>query len=482
MVFSDSAFVFLFLPLALLGLIPASRFFAPAAIIFSMLFYAWSSGAYVLILAANIALNFRGGIALEEQDSAARKRRMLIALICANLAPLFYFKYAFFALSQVPGLLDAVPIGNALKLALPVGISFFVFQGVSYVADVHAGRIRAERNFAIFAAYASFFPHLAAGPIVRFADVAADFRKPARSADLFAAGAARFAHGFIKKTLIADQLAPIADACFAFPSAELSFGGAWAGAIAYSLQIYFDFSAYSDMAIGLALMLGVRFAENFLRPYASSTVTEFWRRWHVSLSGFFRDYVYIPMGGNRNGALATHRNLLIVFALTGLWHGASFTFVLWGLYHGAFLSLERLIWGSRARNLGHMGLRLCYCVPVVTIGWVLFRSASVAQAGAYLQTMLLPFSVPGLAGFAQGLVPALDAPMVTVSPPRAVVLLLACAAYFLPANMNAGQYLMDRCERLGERALRLAYMGVALAVGGGLALAQNYSPFLYFQF
>jgi alginate O-acetyltransferase complex protein AlgI len=468
MVFSDSAFIFIFLPIAIVILTSLSGSFATGAIAFSVLFYAWSSGSYVFILLGNVALNYWGGLALEEQTSARRRKAMLAALACANLAPLLYFKYSYFFLSQIPGFLDAVPIGGALKLALPVGVSFFVFQGLSYVADVYSGRVRAEKSFAIYAAYATFFPHLAAGPIVRFADVASDFRNPRRSMDLFAAGAARFAHGFIKKTLIADQIGPIADACFATDPATLTLPDAWAGAIAYTLQIYFDFSAYSDMAIGLALMLGVRFSENFLRPYASSSITEFWRRWHVSLSSFFRDYVYIPMGGSRNGTLATYRNLLAVFVLTGLWHGASFTFVLWGLYHGAFLCMERLIWGARARAMNSHALRAFYCLPVVVVGWVLFRSASVAQAAGYLRAMFTPSE------FA--------APVLAFNALHAGMLLLACASLLPPSNVSAGLRLVERCGRPQQQALRLAYMSASLAVGGALALSQDYSPFLYFQF
>jgi alginate O-acetyltransferase complex protein AlgI len=468
MVFSDGAFVFIFLPLALLALLAVRDSFAVGAFIFSLLFYMWSSGAYALILLGNVALNYRGGLALQSQTSPRSRKAMLAGLICANLAPLLYFKYAYFFLSQMFLLPEAGPVSAALRLAAPVGVSFFVFQGVSYVADVYAGRIQAEKNFAVFAAYATFFPHLAAGPIVRFADVAADFREPRRNIDSFAAGAARFAHGFIKKTLGADLLAPIADACFATDPASLSFADAWAGALAYSLQIYFDFSAYSDMAIGLALIFGVRFAENFLRPYASCSVTEFWRRWHVSLSSFFRDYVYIPLGGDRKGTLATYRNLLAVFVLTGLWHGANFTFLLWGLYHGAFLCFERLVWGSRARALNSFAMRLCYCLPAIIVGWVLFRSPTIAHAEGYLRAMFTPS--------------AFVAPILTFKPLHAAVLLLASATLFLPEGDSMGLRLMERCERAPQQALRLAYMSVSLAAGGVLSLAQGYSPFLYFQF
>ena len=281
----------------------------------------------------------------------------------------------------------------ATGIVLPIGISFYTFQGLSYVIDVWRGTLpKPERNPILFAAYLAFFPQLIAGPIVRFGDVVADFHAPKLSADMFAAGAARFLVGLAKKVLVADLVAPIADAAFDQSGDSLTFAGAWIGSLAYTIQIYFDFSGYSDMAIGMCLMFGIRIPENFAHPYASRTITEFWRRWHISLSTWFRDYLYIPLGGNRAGAGRTYLNLVIVFLATGLWHGAAWTFVLWGLYHGAFLAAERALLGHRARDIPLFWPRLAYSLPVIVVGWALFRSTDLPGFLQHFEAMVSPFA------------------------------------------------------------------------------------------
>jgi alginate O-acetyltransferase complex protein AlgI len=398
-----------------------------------------------------------------------------VAVVAANLCVLFWFKYAGFALHNVDALLGTDLGSLRGEVALPAGVSFFVFQAISYVVDVKRGDIQAERRLVTYGAYQAFFPHLIAGPIVRFRDVIDDFLCPRISADDFGAGVSRLAHGLLKKALIADNVAPIADAVFGSAGDELQFATAWLGALAYTIQIYFDFSGYSDMAIGMAQMFGIRFHENFARPYSSRSVTEFWRRWHISLSSWFRDYVYIPLGGNRRGTAITYRNLLIVFAVTGLWHGAAWTFVLWGLYHGAFLVLERVAFKDPNRSLRNPALRYLYCLPVVIFGWVLFRATTLDATLQLWSAMLSPldgFGIDQSEQVRQALTPyALAA--------------LACGSLILlaPARQTSlGSRLSVEPTTTAGRALNLGYTVAALSISGVIALTGSYSPFLYFNF
>ena len=344
MVFSEPVFLFFFLPIALTLVALVARWpvaHSSALLLLSLVFYAWSSGPLVWLLLACVLVNWAVARALE----ATRNRRWLAIGLAANFLPLAYYKYAGFAAIQADALFGTRWAPDWAEVALPVGISFFVFQGVSYLVDVAREETAAETNPIHFGAYLTFFPQLIAGPIVRYQDAIRSYHAPNRSLARATYGARRFAHGLLKKVLVADTVAPVADACFATGADDLSLAAAWLGAIAYSVQIYFDFSGYSDMAIGLAALCGIDLRENFERPYASATITEFWRRWHISLSSWFRDYLYIPLGGNRAGPLRLYANLLIVFLATGLWHGAAWNFVAWGAFHGAFLIGERILVG-----------------------------------------------------------------------------------------------------------------------------------------
>jgi alginate O-acetyltransferase complex protein AlgI len=353
-----------------------------------------------------------------------------------------------------------------------VGISFFTFQGISYVVDVWRRDVEVERSFILFAAYNAFFPQVIAGPIVRYKTVQEDFHDPRTSLDSFASGAARFMVGLVKKLMIADIVAPIADAAFGGPAADMTFATAWLGVIAYTLQIYFDFSGYSDMAIGLALMFGIRFPENFNHPYAAHTVTEFWRRWHISLSSWFRDYLYIPLGGNRRGAARTYLNILIVFAATGIWHGASWTFLLWGLYHGALVIVERAIVGRR--QIGNGLVRIFYFLPAIMIGWLLFRAPDVATLKSFLTHMVAP-----LGAGAWSIAP--DAAL-TLTPLTIVTLVGASAAALLQGRYTPLGAFSAAAAGIPARMVRLVVVATA-AVGILLyAVPQNFSPFLYFRF
>ncbi len=336
MYFHAQTFLYLFLPtvLAAYYLVPAARIGIRNGFLFgaSLFFYAWGEKEFVAVLFGSLVVNF--ALAKRIEHSSGRKLWLAVTVF-ANLALLLWLKYAGF-LAGIVGLTPPV-------VHLPIGVSFFTFQAISYAVDVYRRDVPAERSFLRFGLYVFLFPHLIAGPIVRYADLAASLATRDHTLDRFADGVRRFTTGLAKKVLLADTLAVVADQAFRLPPADLAMSAAWVGMLAYSLQIYFDFSGYSDMAIGLGKIFGFEFAENFRHPYAAASVTDFWRRWHVSLSSWFRDYVYVPLGGNRGSSVATYRNLLIVFVLCGLWHGANWTFLVWGVWHGAFLILERLI-------------------------------------------------------------------------------------------------------------------------------------------
>lgn len=472
MVFSDQSFVFLFLPLVITLYFPlrGTRFAATLLLIASLTFYFWTSGYFVLLLVASILINYLGGLWIDKR----RRKSTLIAVIALNLAPLVYTKYAFFVASNFPITLHSSIVDQLKQVVLPVGISFFTLQGISYVIDVWRRSTAPERNPIVFGAYLSFFPQLIAGPIVRYVDVARDYARPKVSMENFAVGASRFMHGLVKKILIADSVGRIADAAFAVPDENVVFAVALLGATAYAIQIYFDFSGYSDMAIGLGRMFGIRFLENFTRPYASRTVTEFWRRWHISLSSWFRDYIYIPLGGNRNGVTRTYGYLLIVFAITGFWHGAAWTFVVWALYQGAFIILERIALGNTAKQSPHGWLRFVYFLPVVLVGWIFFRADSIGQAWTLISALGAPFSSGAFI-----VPPALAA---TLTPDAITIFVLSSAIFFIPGTAGFGHRLSTEVGNLADLSLRTLYMTSCLAIAYVLVLAQNYSPFLYFRF
>ncbi|MGB0390011.1 MAG: MBOAT family O-acyltransferase [Salibacteraceae bacterium] len=302
-----------------------------------------------------------------------------------NLILLGIFKYTNFFVQNINGILPADKAMNFEKIILPIGISFFTFQSISYLVDLYRGEVKVQKNIIKLSLYISLFPQLVAGPIVRYYDIAKDLTNRNHTLELFKSGVIRFVIGLSKKLLIANVMARLADEIMILPANELDAFTAWIGIIAYTLQIYFDFSGYSDMAIGLGRMFGFKFLENFNFPYISSSIQEFWRRWHISLSTWFRDYLYIPLGGNRLGVSRTYLNLGIVFFLTGLWHGASWSFVVWGLFHGTFLIIERLGFNqvlSKNKVLGHI-----YTLLVVMIAWVFFRIENIGDAIAYIQLM-----------------------------------------------------------------------------------------------
>lgn len=450
MYFQSPTFLHIFLPLVLLGyyLVPAARTTLRNTGLFaaSIFFYAWGERDYVLVLLGSLAVNYAYARVIER---SARPKLWLVGAVLTNLALLGWLKYAGFI---------ATAIGvKPPRTHLPIGVSFFTFQAISYVVDVYRKDVPSERSFLRFGLYVFLFPHLIAGPIVRYADLAESLAKRDHTVAQFAEGVRRFTMGLAKKILLADTFAVVADQVFRIPSASLAPSAAWTGMLCYSLQIYFDFSGYSDMAIGLGKMFGFEFAENFRHPYAATSVTDFWRRWHISLSSWFRDYVYIPLGGSRNGPLATYRNLLIVFLLCGLWHGANWTFVVWGLWHGLFLIAERLLPIAR---LPSIVTRLITLLAVI-LGWVFFRAQTLEQAGGIFAA---------LCGFTNGTYIAAD--VLTNAG-------LVALAVGVPGCLPLAEWLKTR----GLSAPVLVAGQAVLLVLAAAAIAGNtYSAFIYFRF
>jgi alginate O-acetyltransferase complex protein AlgI len=477
LVFSSIEFLWFFMPAVLLAYLvvpPAWRNSLLAAV--SVVFYAWGAHAIVFVFLASILFNYTAGRSIGRAKERGREqfaRRVMLAAIVGNLAVLFCWKYTVFAAQQLNDLVGFFGDGSigVPSIVLPIGISFFTFHGISYVVDVTRGHAKPMRRIADYAQYMAFFPQLIAGPIIRYHQIDDQIRSPPpRSERLenIADGFPRFALGLCKKVLVADQVAPVANAAFNDPS-SLTTAGAWIGALAFTVQIYFDFSGYTDMAIGLARMFGFRFPENFDRPYSAVSMTDFWRRWHITLSRWFRDYVYIPLGGSRVSQAVTVRNLLIIFLLVGAWHGAAWTFVLWGLYNGGLLVAERLSGISRMSDKRLAVLRRAGTFLLVILGWVLFRSDSVGDALEVYRTMFSPHSGP----LPQALHDALVAPAV-------LALCVGLASALLPRGIVMGRMLDGGWDGWGLPA-RVAVVALvplaAITVAAG-----SFSPFLYFQF
>ena len=389
MLFSSSIFLFLFLPIVLvLYYISPKRLKNLVLLIASLFFYSWGEQAMVLVMLLTIFVDFTAAQLIEK---GSRKFGLLMSII-SNVSLLGFFKYFNFAFENFHNLirfigLDHPKLHSIPHVTLPIGISFYIFQSLSYTIDVYRGQTKANKNIIDFAAFVTMFPQLIAGPIVRYADLAQQLKKKNISQENFAVGIQRFTIGLCKKMLIANACAAVADATFETPVDELSTGWAWIGIFSYAFQIYFDFSGYSDMAIGLGKMFGFDFLENFNYPYISQSIREFWQRWHISLSSWFRDYVYIPLGGSRVAPPKVFRNLFIVFFITGLWHGASWNFIVWGLFHGFFIVLERMGLNNILQKVRPF-FRYTYTLMVVLFGWVFFRAESLFAGLQYIEKML----------------------------------------------------------------------------------------------
>jgi alginate O-acetyltransferase complex protein AlgI len=488
--FSDPVFLFAFLPLVVVVHALVPRWLGNAWLLVASLgFYAWGEGELVLVLAGSIGVNHLLGRALVRArgrasasksstgtQDAARDRTLVAFAVALNLGLLVLYKYAGWLLGGLGDLtgLDALHAAAAWaerRLTLPLGISFFTFQAISFLLDIRRGDAEAPRGPLDFGVYIALFPQLVAGPIVRYRDLADQLRTRVLSLPGFAEGVRRFVQGLAKKVLVADVLGAPADSIFALEPHALTPALAWTGCACYTLQIYFDFSGYSDMAIGIGRMLGFTLPENFRHPYASRSITEFWRRWHISLSTWFRDYLYVPLGGNRRGPLRTYTNLWIVFLVCGLWHGAAWTFVLWGVFHGALLVVERM-------GLGHFLARAPRVVAqpltiaLVMIGWVFFRADSLADARALLAAM---FGLTEIGPLARPVALYLDRYELSTLGVGALLSLPLAPAYFAwRARTRPRSLLLDSGEAL-------VTLGLALAAAVGLA-AQTSTPFLYFRF
>ena len=477
MSFASPIFLWYFLPATLLAywLLPRTRRNLVLSLA-SLVFYVFGGLAFVFGLVGLIVVNYAAGITLEQPRVArtpALRQRLFAATVGLDLLLLAIWKYAGFASQQVHNVAHALGASSTpiVSIGLPIGISFFTFHHISYVTDVYRGDRDPQKNFLAFVTYIAMFPQLVAGPIIRYREIAdqLDDVRANRLGD-FTDGIPRFALGLSKKVLVADPLAPVAAATFSLHGHALNAPTAWIGVLAYTMQIYFDFSGYSDMAIGLARMFGYRFPENFNRPYSAVSVTDFWRRWHMSLSRWFRDYMYIPLGGNQGSSAATYRNLYLVFIATGLWHGAQWTFLAWGLYHGTWLVIERRTRDRRTERSGPQVLRRASTFLIVVVGWVFFRAASLSSAARYLVAMVTPRL--------GGLAPELHAALTSY---RKLDLALALTVVLVPGTFTMGKFLERESD--GRAAVaRAVYAGVLAPYAAVVVAAGTFSPFLYFKF
>ena len=467
MVFSSTAFLFAFLPavLCVYFLCPKRRGLRNLVLLlFSVGFYAWGGLRLLPLLGSSIVINYVSGLLVTRTRG---KKRFLTLAVILNLGLLFCYKYLGFVTENLNRLFPSLA---AVSIALPIGISFYTFQGLSYVIDVYRGDAPCEKNPLNVALYIALFPQLVAGPIVRYTAVAGELRERQESLSGVSEGLQRFLLGLGKKLLLANPMAELADAVFAQDAACLSTGMAWLGVIAYSAQICFDFSGYSDMAIGLGQVFGFRFPENFRYPYLADSVTDFWRRWHISLSSWFRDYVYIPLGGSRCGTRKQLRNLLIVWLLTGVWHGAAWSFLLWGLYYGVLLILEKTVFRRALARLPKV-FRHVYALLFVFIGWLIFRASGAAQVGVFLKAMC--FGAQDGAWNGQATYLLLEYRWE----------LLGAVLFSFPV-LPALRRALER-SKAGEAVLLWGAPALALAVGFLSVLrllASDFNPFIYFRF
>ena len=494
MVFSSTIFLFAFLPITLCGYYLLDRRFKNGfLLLMSLLFYAWGEPKFVFVMIGSILVNYFFALLIDRnlkqaeklseyttgQQYKGRAKAYLVLMVAANLSLFFVYKYLDFAIRNINtlgGLLGAQPI-PLRNITLPIGISFFTFQAMSYVFDVYNRKGEVQKNPLNVALYVAFFPQLIAGPIVRYETVAKEIRFRKENLPDFSAGVKRFVIGLAKKVIISNSVAIIADRAFGYTDfSELSVAFAWLGSISYTLQIYYDFSGYSDMAIGLGLMFGFHFDENFNYPYVSKSVSEFWRRWHISLGSWFRDYVYIPLGGSRVGSKRRHIfNLLVVWLLTGLWHGAAWHFVAWGLFYFALLVMEKLC-NIPGRFKSGVGQRLyqVFTLLMVNFGWVLFRANGLKAAAGYLGCMF------GLMGNQVG-----DA-AATFLAGQGLILFVIAVLFSTPVALKLRKLLdkrsMGNGAVIGRELVTLSLYLVIFIVAVSFTVTSTYNPFIYFNF
>ncbi len=479
MLFSSITFLWIFLPALIAVYFLAKKFFPKARnyilLVFSLLFYAWGEPKYIFLMLTSIAMNYIFGLLISKNAPKGRSKKhskkqiiILILSIVANLALLGHFKYANFFIDSINNVFgSSFDIG---KIALPIGISFYTFQIMSYIIDLYRGEIKVQKNPLKLALYISFFPQLIAGPIVKYKDIDDAIDSREESVDKFAYGVKRFIYGLAKKILIADAMASVADSVFGANVTSLAAPVAWLGAICYMLQIFFDFSGYSDMAIGLGSMFGFKFMENFNLPYLSGSITEFWRRWHISLSTWFKEYLYIPLGGNRKGKYRTYFNLWMVFLATGIWHGAAWNFVAWGVFHGFFIFIERV--GLKRVLDKHKVVGHIYTLFVVLFGWVLFRASGIKHALKYMKVMIFGQAISG-------------APLETWQFMNNRIIIAMVVAILLSGILQVVFKKMKNSERI-EKLYKRYLEPVCLVAVFGLCImaivSNTYTSFIYFRF
>ena len=469
MVFSSLTFLFLFFPIVM-----GVYYLCPRALrnlwllAVSLLFYAWGEPVYIRLMVASILFNYLCGLgvaALQKREKKGIAKALLILCVVGNIGALGVFKYADLLIGTINGIAGSHLA--LLELALPIGISFYTFQALSYVIDVYRGTVAAQKNPITFGTYIALFPQLIAGPIVQYKTVEEQLSCRRETAAQFAAGIGRFTVGLGKKVLIANQVGALWDTVSALPQAQLAAGTAWLGALAFTFQIYFDFSGYSDMAIGLGKMLGFEFLENFDYPYLSRSITEYWRRWHISLGTWFREYVYIPLGGNRHGLSRQILNLIIVWGLTGLWHGASWNFLLWGLYYGVILIVEK-VWLLRPLQKAPAAVQHLYSLLLIILGWIIFALTDFSAIGGYFAAL---FGAHG----------GLDSSTMYLLTSNLILLVIAgFASTRLPAKLAAG--FVQRLTPAGQTAVKCIFYTGVLLMCIAFLVGDSYNPFLYFRF
>lgn len=470
MVFSSLLFLFWFLPavLAAYYILP-KKFRNLVLFISSLVFYAWGEPVYIILILFSTVTDYLAGMAVSHYKKIGLKKKALTAVVCSaviNLSLLGFFKYAGFFIENInrlPGL--NIP---AVKIALPVGISFYTFQTMSYTIDVYRDDARVQKDFIAFGAFVALFPQLVAGPVVRYKTIAGQLKNRMENVDLFCMGIFRFITGLGKKVLIANQLGLLWEEIAAMDNGSLATATAWLGVLAFTFEIYFDFSGYSDMAIGLGAMFGFSFPENFDYPYEAKSITEFWRRWHISLGTWFREYVYIPLGGNRKGTGRQLINIAIVWFLTGLWHGAYWNFILWGVYYGVLLVTEKLLWKQLIKL--PEAIKHVYTMAAVIFGWSLFSWQDMADSTAFMGTMFLQAG----AGFAN---------KQTIYLAYSYLILLLIAAAFsssLPKRIITGRLFPEGTAK--REIAGMVFVAAISAACIAMLVNSSYNPFLYFRF
>ncbi len=466
MVFSSTIFLCVYLPLVLLG-----YYICPKKgrnlflLIVSLVFYAWGEPRYVFLMMFSIVINFVFGLLMDKHRSDPKRLKLMLVLsVVIDLGLLSVFKYTDFIITNVNAIFSTG--FDLLNIALPIGISFYTFQAMSYTIDVYRNDVRVQRNIIDFGMYITMFPQLIAGPIVRYSDVQDQLAERSVTTDDFSAGIMRFVVGLGKKVLLANQMGAVWSGIYAL-GGDVSALMAWTGAAAYTFQIYFDFSGYSDMAIGLGRMFGFKFPENFRYPYESVSITDFWRRWHMTLSTWFKEYLYIPLGGNRHGLARQALNLFIVWALTGFWHGAGWNFVMWGLYYFLILFIEKLFLLKILEKLPKI-LRHVYALLLIVIGWVIFASDDVSVLLPYLGSL---FGANGALG-------GMD---VYTLATRAVLIVICCiASTELPKKLflSCTGAMNEKAAFVLKSVLTLALLALSMI----FLIGDSYNPFLYFRF